>query len=469
MKNINININKKFFINIFIVIISFFATCFTPYMINFEGKLSFSNNIISLVIFIAFISLLKRTFIEENLPKIKNVSFLSFIFSTFLIIGNSIETYSAVNYKDLSMYLAIFFISIIIDALLVQFYIIVEKIEIKKYKTKEIHLKGFKRYLIIFCIIILCWIPVFLAVYPGYFCYDAYSQFKEYYQNSITTWHPPIHTFLLGFIISNISQISSYNTGIAIYMILQMIVIAVCLTYCIYFLEKYNISKFIKRVSILYYAIFPVVVMYAMCSTKDSIFSAIVLLSIIFAMEALLEKEKFINSRWLKIRFILIMFLAIILRNNAIYAYVPFLIIFSIIFKNRKLLLIMVSIVILYVIYILLIYYIFNINKPENSEAFSVPLQQIARVYNYNFESLTNEELDEIYLYTTDEQIKKYNPECADEIKAGVYVSEFGYKRFFDLWLEIGEKNPRNIYGFIFREYIRVLVSKYDSRWIYKR
>lgn len=438
-----INIDKNMILNIIIAIIAFLATCFIPYIINFQESLTYSNSIISLITFASFVYLLKKTIIAENTEKIKNVSVLGLIFSTFLILGNSIKTNGTVEYRDIKMYFAIILISFIFDALLVQLYKIIERIEKKRDKETTQKLSKRKRLLIIFFIIIICWIPVLLAAYPGYFCYDAQVQFDDYIGNNITTWHPPLHTFAIGFIITFIEKIThSYNMGIFVYTCLQMIIVASCFTYCISFLEKYKVSKIIRIISVIYYALFPVVVMFSMCSTKDTIFSVIVVVSIIMALEALLNKEKFINSNWQQIKFALIIFLAIILRNNAIYAYIPFLIVFTISFRNKNAIMPIIEIIILYLIYTILIYGVFHVSRTKNVEAFSVPLQQIARVYNYNYESLTDEELGKIYEYTTDEQLKKYLPECSDFIKEDVYLNNIGYNKFFKLWFEIGIKNP---------------------------
>ena len=436
-------INKDIILNLSIVIISFLATYFLKYVINFEEEITYTNSIVSLIVFVSFIYLLKKTFIRENIEKIKSACFLGIMFSTFLVIGNSIDTNSTVEYGNIQVYLAIIFISFMIDALLVQLYKLIEKFEKRKNKEKISKLSTNKKQLIAFLIIVVCWIPVFLAAYPGYFCYDAYDEFKGYAFEGITTWHSVIHNILLGAIITNIGNaLHDINIGIAVYTISQMLIVAGCFTYCISFLEKYNTSKIIKIISILYYALFPVIAMFAICSTKDTIFSALAVVSVILAIEALLDKEKFLNSKWNQIKFAIIIFLAIIFRNNAIYAYIPFLIIFTIAMKNKKILISIVSLIILYLIYIQIIYNVLQVSRTYNSEAFSVPLQQIARVYNYNYESLTKEELDTIYEYTTDKQLKEYLPECSDRIKNLVYLGNMGYGKFFRLWFEIGLKNP---------------------------
>lgn len=129
-------INKDIILNLSIVIISFLATYFLKYVINFEEEITYTNSIVSLIVFVSFIYLLKKTFIRENIEKIKSACFLGIMFSTFLVIGNSIDTNSTVEYGNIQVYLAIIFISFMIDALLVQLYKLIEKFEKRKNKEK---------------------------------------------------------------------------------------------------------------------------------------------------------------------------------------------------------------------------------------------------------------------------------------------------------------------------------------------
>ncbi len=77
---------SKTFVNILIVTISYLATYFIPYVISFKEELTYSNSIISVVVFVAFVWLLKKTFIKENIDKLKNIFSLGMIFSTFLVL-----------------------------------------------------------------------------------------------------------------------------------------------------------------------------------------------------------------------------------------------------------------------------------------------------------------------------------------------------------------------------------------------
>ncbi len=474
INKIRSKVNVKILYSIMIYIFAFLGTYFIKYIINFKDEITYTNSIIGIVIFISFVYLLKKSYIKENMPKIKNAFILGIILSAFLVIGNSIKTYHSVELKDISIYFAIIFISIIMTAGIVQLHNFFEKYEEKDEKEeKKYNITQENKFIIITLIILICWLPFFLAAYPGYFTYDAntqYNQLNRLNGENLTDLHPIVHTIILASIVTSGQLITGdANIGIAIYTIIQMIIVAGCLAYTIIFLEKFKVSKTIRIIAIIYYSLFPVVIMFAMCATKDTVFSAMLLMSIMISIEALMDKEKFINSKWLQARFIIITFSAIIFRNNAIYAYIPFLIIFAILLKKKKIFISFAIIAILYGIYTGPIYTILRIpnHYQKKSEAFSVPLQQIARVYNYNYESLTDEELEMIYKYTTEEQLKSYRPEIADPVKGGVDIkTDIGYANFLKTWLSIGIKNMRNIYRFISRKHTRILVPRYNYRWI---
>ena len=85
-KKIKEKVNSKVCINIIIAIIAYLATYFLPYIISFKDELTYSNSIIAVVVFASFTYLLKKTFIKENVSKLKNIFSLGIIFSTFLVL-----------------------------------------------------------------------------------------------------------------------------------------------------------------------------------------------------------------------------------------------------------------------------------------------------------------------------------------------------------------------------------------------
>ena len=75
--------------------------------------------------------------------------------------------------------------------------------------------------------IFLCYVPVFLAVYPGFFVYDAQDELMQVITRNFSTHHPLLHVLLLGGIIPLVYKITgSYNLGIACYTLFQMAVLS---------------------------------------------------------------------------------------------------------------------------------------------------------------------------------------------------------------------------------------------------
>ena len=73
-------------------------------------------------------------------------------------------------------------------------------------------------------ILFLCWLPVFLAVYPGFFAYDATDELQEVLTGQYVTRHPLLHVLMLGKTVSGIQKLTgSYNSGIGVYVLAQML------------------------------------------------------------------------------------------------------------------------------------------------------------------------------------------------------------------------------------------------------
>ena len=77
-----------------------------------------------------------------------------------------------------------------------------------------------------FALILLCWVPVWLAFYPGTFRYDAEPQFYSYLDGMLTTHHPLLHTVFMGWLLSLGNDADSLTLGVALYAGVQMVLMA---------------------------------------------------------------------------------------------------------------------------------------------------------------------------------------------------------------------------------------------------
>ena len=130
-----------------------------------------------------------------------------------------------------------------------------------------------------FLVLFVAWLPVFLASYPGFYCYDVGSGginlWEQYSTGELNSHHPVAHTLLVGSIISVIAEAADFNTGVAVYTCLQALGIAVALTAVLYWMKRNGSSIKLCIVALLYCALNPVVSMFAMCATKDVCFPSL--------------------------------------------------------------------------------------------------------------------------------------------------------------------------------------------------
>ena len=107
-----------------------------------------------------------------------------------------------------------------------------------------------------FIIIMVCWIPVFLALYPGLFAYDVGGQIPQE-MGRYSTHHPLLHTFFLKAFYWLGKEIGSYNTGMAISTFLQMALFALALAYAIQYMINKRIKKSIIIAVLLFFFSYP--------------------------------------------------------------------------------------------------------------------------------------------------------------------------------------------------------------------
>ncbi len=314
---------------------------------------------------------------------------------------------------------------------------------------------------LIHVILVVCYTITFLGVFPGFYAYDAKMAHWQFFYRNITSQHPWIHTWILGYITEfSKSHLGHANTGIAIYIYLQMLFIAGCFTYTLQVMKRHIYNRFIVVLSLVFYALFPTIHMFVLCSTKDTIFTALLLVLCVSLYEICLDKNDYLNRKGKICVFILSTAGVLILRKNAFYALLVFTPFFIFFMRQyiKKAVILMGSIWLLYWIYSVPLTNAVGIIDIGPQEAMSVPSQQIARVYNWNREVMTEEEVEQVERFYQKELIEMYLPKLADYTKGGLKREYFEthLQEYIKLWLALGSKAPNeyidsflvNNYGF---------------------
>ena len=77
-------------------------------------------------------------------------------------------------------------------------------------------------------------------------------------RQEISTHHPLPHVLMLGGIILAVNKlVGSYNAGIAIYTLIQMLLMAGVFTYVVSYMKRIGIKRWLRGISLLYFGLFP--------------------------------------------------------------------------------------------------------------------------------------------------------------------------------------------------------------------
>ena len=323
-------------------------------------------------------------------------------------------------------------------------------------------------FFIIFAIFLICWFPYFLAMYPGMFAYDNEWQYFMYADKNITNHQPVIHTLILGFIIHTVEDLTgSINKGVAAYTLFQMVLMGLATAFIPYTIFKRKENKFLFVASVIFFAFYPVFVIFVFTGTKDTLFSMAIADFMILNLELFEKADEFLKKRGNRILWILFAFIIYSFRNNAVYAMLPVLP-FAIVFivkkckkYKRKALAMLLFTAALFIFYSGPFTMLVAKEKVSKAEMMSVPCQQMVRVYTYKNDELPESEkvlFDEFYDSTY--MYGYYVPEIADAAKGRLRVDVYDAKKadYWKLWFTWFKKYPgeyvdsflENTYGFYY-------------------
>jgi hypothetical protein len=129
-----------------------------------------------------------------------------------------------------------------------------------------------------FVVILVCWIPVFFAYYPGLFAYDVNRQISEVVNGQLTNQNPLLHTLYLGGFYLLGGVLGDYNIGIALAVIIQMIAMAAVFAWLLRYMALLNSARALRWVSLVGFTILPIHSILAISCTKDTLFCGAMLL-----------------------------------------------------------------------------------------------------------------------------------------------------------------------------------------------
>lgn len=326
------------------------------------------------------------------------------------------------------------------------------QIEIKKRN-------GNSSFFLIWCALLLFWLPYFLAYYPGIFAYDAVQQWTQFFHEDValTTHHPLLHTLLFGGTIWLGRDVLglSYEVSAAICCLTQLVLLAAVTAYVLFQWRRRGCSGKMTGILFFWYALLPLFPILGISVTKDVYFSVFFLWSFEELTASFLGEEKMEKATAVKL------FLAMtgmqLFRNNAKWGLLLFLGGILVVWIERKIRKRKSNLILKRIFYItvlsvlaaeLLTRGLMEATKAESvsmKEMLSVPCQQLARTYCEQEETMSAKDKEELYRYMPAEVLKGYDWQLADYTKnlLNIELVEEKPMEFIRLWLRIGLQYPK--------------------------
>ena len=373
----------------------------------------------------------------------------SLVFALCMTFGRCLDRDGSVPFTHFGLWICVLLLAVGGTFLTRFVWNLLLKADVEREKKAEVTGKTF---LLTALILFLCYLPVFLAVYPGFFVYDAQDELMQVVTRNFSTHHPLLHVLLLGGIIQLVHKLSgSYNLGIACYILFQAAVLSCIFAYGICHLMKEGMGKRKGIVMTLYFGLFPTIVMFVLCSAKDGLFTGMLFLLVLMSRKLVEDPAGFFREKKYVLLFAGSALFMMLFRHNGFYAFLVFAVLFLILHKVtgltgylKKTVIVFAGILAAYLVLNKGFAFALQAQDAGSREMLTVPIQQMARVYAMEGDTLSEEEKNTLIEILPEEALSHYTPKLSDPVKIAfdkeTFESDPG--KYLKLWAQIGVKHP---------------------------
>ena len=430
-----------------------------------ENYLDFSNSILPVLIALLVFMVIRK--LRPGKPTVISVLF-GFLFSICMVFGAQLDQKGSVPFMNPWMWLSILAFAVVMTLMVSGLWSAMAQRQQSRVTLP--HLKASRE----ICrvsetqtgrteggaffllrtggVIFLLYFVVFLAVYPGFFVYDAQEEYLEVVTRSFTTHHPLFHVLMLGGIVQLVYKLTgSVNLGIAAYTLFQMAALSLIFGYFIWKLGEHGLRKRGQWILTLYLGICPPLVMFSLCSAKDGLFMGMLLIQVLLLLDLCEDVEAFWADRKKMLLFAVSAILMMLFRHNGCYAFLAFLPFLAAFVKKKafsgndraqagrrsaRLLAYGVLLICLYLILNKGLAFVTKASGGEHQEMLTVPIMQLARTYAYGPDAFTQEDREVLFRYLPEDALQRYTPKVSDGVK--ISFSNAAYEEnsgdFWKLW-----------------------------------
>lgn len=342
-----------------------------------------------------------------------------------------------------------------------------------------------------FCVIFLCWIPYLIFCYPGSSDpYDTLDQLQQmhgifphltgnyaHYETEgfyLNSHHPVFHTLLINGFLDAGAAFGSQNKGFFAFVLMQTLLFVGAFSSTICVIKKMKLSRKLILVLILFYALCPLFPGWAINVTKDTLFTALMVMYVSLLVYALIDREKFFTRKWPLVVLFAIALLLMLTRNNGLVSVLLSAPLFFLL-KGRSNKFIAATSLATIVIFLAINSFAFpamGVAKGSMREALSIPLQQTA-AYLTQYDDITPGEEAAIKKLLLVDELNEiaavYNPRLSDEVKNlyNINASNDELLDYFSAWASMGVRHPQIYLAATFVNVHSYLDPTKDTGWLW--
>lgn len=393
--------------------------------------------------------------ILENYGKFDCISFVcAFVLSVLYVISMSYKKYYNMDFLLTDKFQLLLSLMCIAGyTVLIYFLLRIVEIVLDKKSQDNVVLIGYnsdsKRHIwgLSFSIILICWLPWIIFNYPGTTEPDSEFQLMQYFgATAFTSHHPPLNTYLRGWLIDLGEMIYDVNLGVFFYVILQTILGSAIFALCVERLSEFGIKQKYCFIATLFFVL-PIWGAASQGCGKDFLFSESIVLFSICVVDIVRKKK----CTWKNVIYISIVgILASLLRKNGIYSVAPTIIVIALWLRKADRKRMYIAVVVTFLVYggiVKILYPSLGIKDGSISEALSMPFAQTANYVISYGDDVTDYEKEVISSVISYESLLDYSPINTDSIKATYKGDNSKLPEYFKVWFQMFFKHPDSYFG----------------------
>lgn len=274
-------------------------------------------------------------------------------------------------------------------------------------------------FFIVWAFIFIMWLPAYLILYPGVLSYDMISQTTSALGEITNNHHPVLHTWLIRvFMRMGEKLFSSYESGIGLLSLLQMIILSYALSRMVMLLKKKAVPILLVIGTAVLSAVWFMNACLSVTMIKDTLHAAFLVLFCCHFVEIATNPSEYIARKRNLVLFPIVSFFMCAFRNNGLHIYLFCFAILLVLrisrFRKVKRYLPLIAVVILPVIMFKIytgpVFDALGIEPGQVREALSIPIQQLQRVAVKRAGELTPEQTEMMGYYIDDLEWRSWSP-----------------------------------------------------------